>query len=234
MLALERVVDPRCKYQTYLLNSIFIYNWNYFLNYLIIKKLISTDTLTLNCMWWQLAATSSFCLTIHIKYVEKWSLLKFFFFKLIQTLKKKSSIGPISLLPRTEQCCLGDCQMLSSFLILIFCCCYCCCCYMVNSYFFCYRHSCAGHEISLFFSMRSFYLSIYEKQALPIVTWSRPNNSTHGITRAVVDKTRGGPMPAEVRAFYAQTLDNVRFASFFLFSWFPNIYLFFSIRYLFI
>ena len=71
------------------------------------------------------------------------------------------------------------------------------------------EHSCAGHEISLFFSMRSFYMSVYDQERLPSVTWTRPNNDTHGIIQAVVDKTKG-PSPFDVRAYYAQTLDNKR------------------------
>ena len=71
------------------------------------------------------------------------------------------------------------------------------------------EHSWAGHDISLFFSLRSFYMSVYDKKQLPALSWSRPNNSTHGIIMVVVDKTKG-PLSFEVKAYYAQTLDNIR------------------------
>lgn len=36
-----------------------------------------------------------------------------------------------------------------------------------------------------------------------------PNNRTHGIIRATVDITKG-PAPADVKVYYAETLDNKR------------------------
>jgi hypothetical protein len=71
------------------------------------------------------------------------------------------------------------------------------------------EHSCAGHEISIFFTLRSFFLSVYEKQLLPRISWNRPNNSTHGIINAIIDKVNG-PVPSEVKAFYAKTLNSKR------------------------
>lgn len=71
------------------------------------------------------------------------------------------------------------------------------------------EHSCAGHEISLFFSMRGFFLATYENKPLPVVRWARPNNRTHGIIEATVDLIKG-PRPKDVRVFYAKTLDNKR------------------------
>jgi len=45
---------------------------------------------------------------------------------------------------------------------------------------------------------------------LPKVSWSRPNNSTHGIIECIID-TSVGPTPFDVKAYYAKTLDNKRF-----------------------
>ena len=39
------------------------------------------------------------------------------------------------------------------------------------------------------------------------MTWTRPNNATHGITIVKVD-TVNGPAPSDVRVYYAETLDN--------------------------
>jgi PhoPQ-activated pathogenicity-related protein len=71
------------------------------------------------------------------------------------------------------------------------------------------EHSCAGHEISIFFSMRSFFLSVYSNQKLPRMTWTRPNNGTHGVTVLTVD-TINGPIPVDVTVYFARTLDNKR------------------------
>jgi len=35
------------------------------------------------------------------------------------------------------------------------------------------EHTCAGHEISLFFTMRSFYMSIYDNRPLPSFKWTK-------------------------------------------------------------
>jgi len=70
-------------------------------------------------------------------------------------------------------------------------------------------HSCAGHEISILFSLRSFFLSAYNNQKTPMMTWTRPNNATHGITVLTVD-TVNGPTPSDVTVYYARTIDNKR------------------------
>ena len=44
---------------------------------------------------------------------------------------------------------------------------------------------------------------------MPKLTWTRPNNITHGITEAVVDIING-PAPSEVKIFYAKTLPDNR------------------------
>jgi PhoPQ-activated pathogenicity-related protein len=49
------------------------------------------------------------------------------------------------------------------------------------------EHSCAGHEISLFLTMRSFYLSVYDNRSLPSLKWIKNSNNTHGYIRATVD-----------------------------------------------
>lgn len=71
------------------------------------------------------------------------------------------------------------------------------------------EHSCAGHEVSLFFSMRSFYLSIYENRPLPSFTWTKTSNRTHGYIRATVDFSVG-PKPTSVLSYHARTLNSKR------------------------
>ena len=90
------------------------------------------------------------------------------------------------------------------------------------------EHSCAGHEISLFFTMRSFYLSIYDvsqcyifllihsffsicpkNRPLPSFTWTKTSNNTHGYIRAVVDFSVG-PKPMSVLGYHARTLNDKR------------------------
>ena len=51
---------------------------------------------------------------------------------------------------------------------------------------------------------------IKQNASLPNVKWTRPNNSTHGVIRARVDKLNG-PRPFEVVAYYANTLDDKRY-----------------------
>lgn len=71
------------------------------------------------------------------------------------------------------------------------------------------EHSCAGHEISLFFSMRSFYLSIYDNKPLPSFKWTKTSNSTHGYIQATVDFSVG-PKPVSAFSYHAKTLNNKR------------------------
>jgi len=69
------------------------------------------------------------------------------------------------------------------------------------------EHSCAGHEISLFFSMRSFYLSIYDNRPLPSLKWTKTSNNTHGYIRATVDFSVG-PKPIGALGYHARTLND--------------------------
>ncbi|CAF1622101.1 unnamed protein product [Rotaria magnacalcarata] len=71
------------------------------------------------------------------------------------------------------------------------------------------EHSCAGHEISIFFTMRSFYLSIYENQPLPSLKWHKTSNRTHGYVQATVDFSVG-PKPMMAYGYHARTLTNNR------------------------
>ena len=49
-----------------------------------------------------------------------------------------------------------------------------------------------------------------KKAPLPNLKWTRPNNSTHGVIRARVDKLNG-PRPVDVVAYYAKTMDDKRY-----------------------
>ncbi|CAF1644495.1 unnamed protein product [Adineta ricciae] len=70
-------------------------------------------------------------------------------------------------------------------------------------------HSCAGHEISLFLTMRSFYLSIYDNRTLPSFTWTKTSNNTHGYIRATVDFS-AGPKPISALGYHARTMNDKR------------------------
>lgn len=70
-------------------------------------------------------------------------------------------------------------------------------------------HICVGHIMSLFFTMRSFYMSIYDKQPLPKMTWVKGSNNTHGFIRATVDFSTG-PKPSGVTGLRARTLNDKR------------------------
>jgi hypothetical protein len=90
------------------------------------------------------------------------------------------------------------------------------------------EHSCAGHEVSLFFTMRSFYMSVYDvsqlfifvwillfywkNRPLPSFKWTKTSNSTHGYIRATVDFSVG-PKPNSVYYYHARTMNNKRFAN---------------------
>jgi PhoPQ-activated pathogenicity-related protein len=71
------------------------------------------------------------------------------------------------------------------------------------------EHSCAGHEISLFFTMRSFYLSLYDNRPLPSYKWVKNSNNTHGYIRATIDFSVG-PKPISVYGYHARTLNDKR------------------------
>ncbi|CAF1416794.1 unnamed protein product [Adineta ricciae] len=68
------------------------------------------------------------------------------------------------------------------------------------------EHSCAGHEISLFLTMRSFYLSVYDDKPLPSFKWTKNMNNTHGYIRATAD-FGVGPKPMSAIGYRARTLN---------------------------
>ena len=70
-------------------------------------------------------------------------------------------------------------------------------------------HVCVGHIISLFFTMRSFYMSVYDEKPLPKLQWIKSTNNTHGYIRATVDLT-SGPKRINAIGYYARTLSNKR------------------------
>lgn len=72
------------------------------------------------------------------------------------------------------------------------------------------EHEIYEHAISEFASLRSFFLSTYEKSLVPSMKWTMPNNLTHGIIRARIKKTNSSPKPYAVKCYYANTLDNKR------------------------
>ncbi|KAK7112150.1 autocrine proliferation repressor protein A-like [Littorina saxatilis] len=67
------------------------------------------------------------------------------------------------------------------------------------------EHSCAGHEISLFFDMRSFFLMVTQEAPLPKVSWTRATTSTGGIITVTTDR-----LPLNIKTFFAKTLDGKR------------------------
>ncbi|CAF4262699.1 unnamed protein product [Rotaria sp. Silwood2] len=71
------------------------------------------------------------------------------------------------------------------------------------------EHQCVGHLISIVLTIRSFYLSIYEKQPLPSLQWIKSSNNTHGYIRAIVDLS-AGPMPISAVGYRARTLNDKR------------------------
>ncbi|UJR29763.1 hypothetical protein I4U23_017311 [Adineta vaga] len=70
-------------------------------------------------------------------------------------------------------------------------------------------HVCVGHIISLFFTMRSFYMSVYDERPLPKLQWIKSSNNTHGYIRATVDFS-SGPKPISAIGYRARTLDDKR------------------------
>ncbi|CAF0930820.1 unnamed protein product [Brachionus calyciflorus] len=73
-----------------------------------------------------------------------------------------------------------------------------------------------GHSVltigdALLSSLRGFFLSSYYQAVfMPKLSWSMPNNSTHGVLTATVDLGLDFLKPFSVRCWYAQTRDNVR------------------------
>ncbi|CAF0982013.1 unnamed protein product [Adineta steineri] len=70
-------------------------------------------------------------------------------------------------------------------------------------------HVCVGHITSLFFTMRSFYMSIYDNRPLPKLQWIKTSNNTHGYIRATVDFSVG-PRPISAYGYRARTLTDKR------------------------
>lgn len=67
------------------------------------------------------------------------------------------------------------------------------------------EHSCAGHEISLLFGIRAFYLSVMNNKPLPQISWTLNTTSTGGKITLFSDST-----PQTVHCYYATTLDGKR------------------------
>ncbi|KAK3579248.1 hypothetical protein CHS0354_033325 [Potamilus streckersoni] len=67
------------------------------------------------------------------------------------------------------------------------------------------EHSCAGHETSLFFGMRAFFLSVVLNEALPKMDWVKLSTPNGGKIRLTLDR-----QPVTIHAYHAQTLDSKR------------------------
>ncbi|KAK3090862.1 hypothetical protein FSP39_015299 [Pinctada imbricata] len=67
------------------------------------------------------------------------------------------------------------------------------------------EHSCAGHEISLLFSLRSFFLQTVTQTPFPKFSWKREFTSTGGRITLYSEST-----PFKVQTYYARTLDSRR------------------------
>lgn len=67
------------------------------------------------------------------------------------------------------------------------------------------EHSCAGHEVSLMFSIRAFYLSVMKNKPLPKMKWEITTTPTGGKISVVTDI-----VPETVECYHATTLDGKR------------------------
>ncbi|XP_078610552.1 autocrine proliferation repressor protein A-like isoform X1 [Branchiostoma floridae x Branchiostoma japonicum] len=67
------------------------------------------------------------------------------------------------------------------------------------------EHTMAGHEISLFFGIRAFFLSLVEDSPRPKMTWTRQTGTTSGM---ITLHTNIKPM--NIQSFHARTLDGKR------------------------
>ncbi|KAL4239703.1 hypothetical protein ACF0H5_000507 [Mactra antiquata] len=67
------------------------------------------------------------------------------------------------------------------------------------------EHSLAGHEISLLFGIRAFYLSVMKGKPLPKIEWKLNTTSTGGKISLTADST-----PQTVHCYHATTLDGKR------------------------
>ncbi|KAL5018445.1 hypothetical protein ScPMuIL_004167, partial [Solemya velum] len=67
------------------------------------------------------------------------------------------------------------------------------------------EHSCAGHETSLLFTMRAFFLSVITKTPLPKLQWTRQQTPTGGMIKLTTDRE---PLTTEV--YHARTIGGKR------------------------
>ncbi|KAL3877092.1 hypothetical protein ACJMK2_034847 [Sinanodonta woodiana] len=67
------------------------------------------------------------------------------------------------------------------------------------------EHSCAGHETSLFFGMRAFFLSVVLNEPLPKMDWIKLSTPNGGKIRLTLDR-----QPMTIHAYHASTLDGKR------------------------
>lgn len=69
-------------------------------------------------------------------------------------------------------------------------------------------HSLRDKEDQILESLSGIFISSYEKILKPRLRWSRPNNSSHGIIKAYIDKDN--ILPFDIKCFYAHTLEDGR------------------------
>lgn len=69
-------------------------------------------------------------------------------------------------------------------------------------------HSLSGKEDQILESLSGIFISSYEDKLKPRLRWSRPNNSSHGIIKAHIDKDF--ILPFDIKCFYAFTLEDGR------------------------
>ncbi|XP_035694838.1 autocrine proliferation repressor protein A-like isoform X1 [Branchiostoma floridae] len=67
------------------------------------------------------------------------------------------------------------------------------------------EHEMAGHEISLFFGLRAFFLSLVEDAPRPNMTWTRETDTKSGTITLQTNMK-----PLTIRSFHARTLDGKR------------------------
>lgn len=69
-------------------------------------------------------------------------------------------------------------------------------------------HSLSGKDQDILQSLSGIFISSYENKLKPRLRWSRPNNSSHGIIKAFIEKDY--LLPFDVKCFYAYTLEDGR------------------------
>jgi hypothetical protein len=67
------------------------------------------------------------------------------------------------------------------------------------------EHELELHRISMFLTMRAFYLSILQNYTRPQLKWERSLTATGGMIKFYTDT-----MPLEINAYYANTIDGTR------------------------